>query len=71
MKAIFKENNKLVLNSADRNEQLVLGDFIQKATNGEYSINYTKTLDINGDISGMVIELSSTEPSTPTEAVED
>ncbi len=71
MKAIFKENDKLVLNSADRNEQLVLGDFIQKATNGEYTISYTKTLDINGDISGMVIELVNAEPSTPTEAVED
>ena len=71
MKAIFKENDKLVLNSADRNEQLVLGDLIQKVTNGNYSINYTKTLDINGDISGMVIELSDTKPSTPNRAVED
>ena len=31
MKAIFKDKKKLVLNSADSNEQLVLEDFINKA----------------------------------------
>lgn len=74
MKAIFKEKKKLVLNSADRNEQLVLEEFIKKTDSGKFDIVYTKLLDINGDVNGMAIELvkkNSTEPSTPTETVED
>lgn len=77
MKAMFKEKKKLVLNSADRNEQLVLGEFIKKANNTDrFKIVYTKLLDINGDVDGMAIELVSvkkeeTEPSTPTEDVEE
>ena len=38
MKAIFKEKKKLVLNSADRNEQLVLEEFIKKANNGTFNM---------------------------------
>jgi hypothetical protein len=74
MKAIFKEKKKLVLNSADSNEQLILEEFIKKCDSEKFSIVFTKLLDINGDISGMSIELVSkkeTEPSTPTETVED
>ena len=73
MKAIFKEKKKLVLNSADSNEQLVLDEFIKKADSGKFTVVYTKLLDINGDVKGMAIELVSkkTEPSTPTETVED
>lgn len=73
MKAIFKEKKKLVLNSADRNEQLVLEEFIKKANNNTFNIVYTKLLDINGDVNGMAIELvkKKAEPSTPTETVED
>lgn len=73
MKAIFKDKKKLVLNSADSNEQLVLEDFINKAQETDkYTITYTKLLDINSDVNGMMIELVDVaEPSTPTEAVED
>lgn len=73
MKAIFKEKKKLVLNSADSNEQLVLDEFIKKADSGKFTVVYTKLLDINGDVNGMAIELVSkkTEPSTHTETVED
>ena len=73
MKAIFKEKKKLVLNSADSNEQLVLDEFIKKADSGKFTVVYTKLLDINGDVNGMAIELVSKkkEPSTPTETVED
>lgn len=73
MKAIFKDKKKLVLNSADRNEQLVLEEFIKKAQETDkYTITYTKLLDINSDVNGMMIELVDVaEPSTPTEAVED
>ena len=43
MKAIFKDKKKLVLNSADSNEQLVLEDFINKAQETDkYTITYTK-----------------------------
>ena len=73
MKAIFKDKKKLVLNSADSNEQLVLEDFINKAQETDkYTITYTKLLDINSDVNGMMIELVDVaEPSTTTEAVED
>ena len=73
MKAIFKEKKKLVLNSADRNEQLVLEEFIKKANNSTFNVVYTKLLDINGDVNGMAIELvkKKAEHSTPTETVED
>ena len=73
MKAIFKDKKKLVLNSADSNEQLVLEDFINKAQETDkYTITYPKLLDINSDVNGMMIELVDVaEPSTPTEAVED
>ena len=73
MKAIFKDKKKLVLNSADSNEQLVLEEFIKKAQETDkYTITYTKLLDINSDVNGMMIELVDVaERSTPTEAVED
>ena len=73
MKAIFKDKKKLVLNSADSNEQLVLEEFINKAQETDkYTITYTKLLDINSDVNGMMIELVDVaEPSTPTKAVED
>ena len=73
MKAIFKDKKKLVLNSADSNEQLVLEEFIKKVQETDkYTITYTKLLDINSDVNGMMIELVDVaEPSTPTEAVED
>lgn len=71
MKAIFKENKKLVLNSADANEQLVLDEFIKKANSGRFSFVYTKLLDINGEVSGMAIELcrpkSVVNEETPVE----
>lgn len=73
MKAIFKENKKLVLNSADANEQLVLEEFIKKAKSNKFTFVYTKLLDINGEVNGVAIELAKvepTEPSTPTD-VED
>ena len=73
MKAIFKEKKKLVLYAVYSNEQLVLDEFIKKADSGKFTVVYTKLLDINGDVNGMAIELVSkkTEPSTPTETVED
>lgn len=62
MKAIFKENKKLVLNSADANEQLVLEEFIKKANSGNFNFTYNKLLDINGEVNGMAIELIRNKP---------
>ena len=69
MNAIFKENDKLVLNSADNNEQLILQRFISKANDNKYDIFFNKLLDINGNTSGMSIELreKEPEPSAPEE----
>lgn len=69
MIAIFKEKEKLILNSADNNEQLILGSFISKANDEKYNITFTKLVDINGNTSGMCIELhdKEAEPSTPEE----
>ena len=36
MKAVFKEKKKLVLNSADSNEELILEEFIKKANNKKW-----------------------------------
>lgn len=74
MKAVFKEKKKLVLNSADSNEELLLEEFIKKANNKKFNIVYTKLLDINGDVNGMAIELvnkTKPEPSTPNEEEEN
>lgn len=74
MKAVFKEKKKLVLNSADSNEELILEEFIKKANNKKFNIVYTKLLDINGDVNGMAIELvnkTKQEPSTPNEEEEN
>ena len=74
MKAVFKEKKKLVLNSADSNEELILEEFIKKANNKKFDIVYTKLLDINGDVNGMAIELvnkTTPEPSTPNEEEEN
>ena len=78
MKAIFKDKKKIILNSADSNEQLVLEEFIKKANKTDkYDIIYTALVDINGDTNGMAIELvpviveADTEPSTSTETVEE
>lgn len=74
MKAFFKEKKELIINQADKNEELILEEFIRKFNSQKFDIVFNKLLDINGEVSGMAIELikkNDTEPSTPTETVED
>lgn len=61
MKAFFKEDDELILNYADSNEKLLVSQFYDRATSGKYDIVYAKTLDINGDINGIAIELVDTK----------
>lgn len=71
MKAIFKNKERLILNSADGNEQIMIDELITKADSGNFDIKFNKLLDINGDVDGMSIELlEKTELSTPTETEE-
>ena len=64
MKALFKEKNNLIINSADSNEQMLLESFVENAK--EDDVVYTRLLDINGDICGMAIEI---KPKTVEEIV--
>ena len=53
----FLDKKRLIVNSADSNEQLVLADFIERANSGDYELVIDKLLDINGDPTGICIEL--------------
>ena len=53
----FLDKKRLIVNSADSNEQLVLADFIERANSGKYELVVDKLLDINGDVTGICIEL--------------
>jgi hypothetical protein len=57
MYAKFQNQNSLIVNSADENEQFILADFIRMANSGEYELVINKLLDINGDTTGICIEL--------------
>ena len=57
MKAIFKDNNKLIINSADASERLLLQSFIGDIKSGKFDISYDELKDINADISGIIITL--------------
>lgn len=70
MKAIFKDKKELIVNNADTNEQLILEEFIKKATNGNFDIVYSKLLDINGEVSGMAIDLKK-KGEIPEQSEED
>lgn len=59
MYAKFLDQNKLIVNSADESEQFIMADFIQMANSGEYELIINKLLDINGDVTGVCIELVS------------
>lgn len=57
MYAKFADNDKLIINSADESEQFILQDFLDNAKSGKYELIINKLLDINGDVSGICIEL--------------
>lgn len=67
MYAKFIDQSKLVVNSANESEQIVLADFIAMANSGNYELVINKLLDINGDTTGVCIELvAKSELSTPS-----
>lgn len=67
MYAKFADQDKLIVNSADENEQFIIADFIKMYNSGEYEIIINKLLDINGDATGICIELiKKTEPIAPS-----
>lgn len=57
MYAKFVDQDKLIINSADESEQLIIKDFIDMVNSGNYELVINKLLDINGDASGVCIEL--------------
>ncbi len=67
MYAKFVNQNKLIVNSADEAEQFILADFIRMANSDEYELIINKLIDINGDVSGVCIEvIEKTETTTPS-----
>lgn len=74
MYSIFKDTNRLLVNGANESEQLVMAEFIEMAKSGNYELVINKLLDINGDATGMCIELveivnnnNNSEPSDSSE----
>jgi hypothetical protein len=73
MYSIFKDTNRLLVNGANESEQLVMAEFIEMAKSGNYELVINKLLDINGDATGMCIELveivnnDNSEPSDSSE----
>lgn len=76
MYSIFKDTNRLLINGANESEQLVMAEFIEMAKSGNYELVINKLLDINGDATGMCIELveivdNKSEPSDSSEEDEN
>lgn len=67
MNAIFKSDNKLVINGADSSEILLINNFIVNSETK--SLKTTPTLDINGDASGLVLELVDAPVAEESETV--
>ena len=57
MRAIFKDDDTLVVSNADTNEQILVENFIEKVNSDEYDIVYTKLVNINGDVEGIAVDL--------------
>jgi len=66
MYAKFVNQNKLIVNSADETEQFILADFIAMANSDEYELIINKLVDINGDVSGVCIELVEKAEAVPS-----
>lgn len=56
MNAIFKDNNKIIVNGADSSEKILLEEFCNSLVEGK-EIKLTKLYDINGVVSGIAIEI--------------
>lgn len=67
MNAIFKGNNKIIVNGADSSEKILLEDFCNSLTEDK-EVKLTKLYDINGVASGLAIEI--VDKPTPEEPEE-
>lgn len=58
MRALFKptEADKIIISGADYNEQTLITEFVNKASNG-FSLSAEKRYDFNNEIDGLVISL--------------
>lgn len=56
MNAIFKDDNKIIINGADSSEKILLEELCNKVEEGK-TVKITKLFDINGDVSGIAVEL--------------
>jgi len=67
MNAIFKDNNKIIVNGADSSEKILLEEYCNSLT-GDKEVKITKLYDINGVVSGIAIEI--VDKPVPEENVE-
>lgn len=56
MNAIFKDNNKIIVNGADSSEKILLEEYCNSLTEDK-EVKITKLYDINGVVSGIAIEV--------------
>lgn len=72
MKAFFKDNDKIIINSLDHNERLVGEAFIEAYKEGSNVVIASRN-DVNDDFDGFVITLVEpvSNESTNTEQVAD
>ena len=57
MNAIFKSEKRLLITGSDRDERLLLKNFLSALTDESLKLEAKPLLDINGDETGISIEL--------------
>ena len=60
MNAIFKDNDKIIINGADSSEKILLEELCNMVEAGK-SVKITKLYDVNGDVSGIAIQVVDEE----------
>lgn len=69
MKAYFKDNNKLIINSLDSQEAIIGQNFINDISNKVITIEARK--DVNDDFDGLVITTKTGKQSLPEPTLSD
>jgi hypothetical protein len=70
MKAFFKDNDKLIINSFDHNERLVGETFLDAYSKG-YTLKVESRNDVNDDFDGLVLTLVEPTPEPTPEPTSD
>ena len=60
MKVLFKDSNKIIINSLDSTEVLVCAQFLKDAATTGKSLKVEERKDINDDTDGLVISIIDT-----------